>query len=406
MNLFRNRLILCLMGMMFIQYFALGAWIVSLAKYLDASIELGGLNFSPTQIAGIYSTFAIGGIIAPTFTGFLADRYFSAERLLMVLHGVMSVMMLILAWYCHSAAVKYWLMFGLMLVYCTCCMSSLTLTNVIGFRNLDEPKKQFGFIRLMGTFGWIVAGLILAATMNPVSTHPLLLSALSSLCMLAYCFVLPHTPPKGKGKPFAEVIGLPAIQLFRDRSFVVFAIVAFACNALNQFYTVFANRYIDSLHIPKSEAVLTLAQWCEMGCMAIVPFLLHRFGLKFVMLLGLLGWVLRNGFFWWGNVPLVIWLAIPMHGFSFAFFGMLGSIFVDREAPPHLRAGAQSLVMILTNGPAVLLGNSIAGHIVEINTVEKLTNWPAVWFGSVIGYILSFLFFAFLFKEPKETPAA
>lgn len=394
------------MGMMFLQYFALGSWVVTLAKYLGASVEEGGLGFAPTQVAGIYSTFAIGGIIAPTFTGFLADRYVSAERLLAVLHLMMAGLMAWMAVYCQAPLATYLPLFILMLVYSTACMSTLTLTNVMGFRNLADPKRRFGVVRLVGTFGWIVSGFVIALALNPIGVGPLWLAAAASLVMAGFSWILPHTPPIGKGRPLAEVIGLPALKLFRNRSFVAFAVTAFLCNALNQFYAVFSNPFVTQIGIPAPEVVLTLGQWCEMGCMAIVPFLLHRFGLKVVMMLGLVGWGLRNGLLATGHIPAIIALAIPMHGLSFAFFGMIGSIFVDREAPPHLRAGAQALVMILTNGPALLIGNTLAGQLVKRHTQDGVTDWSTVWLMSTFGYVASLVIFGLFFTGERHSTTA
>ncbi len=402
----RSRGIPRLMGMMFLQYFALGSWVVTLAKYLGASVDEGGLGFAPTQVAGIYSTFAIGGIIAPTFTGFLADRYLSAERLLAVLHLAMAGLMAWMAVFCQSSSPTYPPLFTLMLVYSTACMSTLTLTNVMGFRNLADPKRRFGVVRLVGTFGWIVSGFVIALALNPIGAGPLWLAAAASLVMAGFSLILPHTPPIGVGRPLAEVIGLPALKLFKNRSFVAFAVTAFFCNALNQFYAVFSNPFVTQIGVPAPEVVLTLGQWCEMGCMAIVPFLLHRFGLKVVMMLGLVGWVLRNGLLATGHIPTIIAIAIPMHGLSFAFFGMLGSIFVDREAPLHLRAGAQALVMILTNGPALLIGNTLAGQLVKRHTQDGLTDWSTVWMMSTFGYVVALVVFGVFFTGERHAASA
>jgi nucleoside transporter len=403
--------------MMFIQYFSLGAWAVTLAKYLGKPAAQGGLGFDPPEIGGIYSTFAIGGLIAPLFTGLLADRFFASQRILAVLHLFMSVLLAGAAYWLDQHAGKateshlvFWPLFAIMLGYNVCCLSSLTLTNVLSFRNLADPRASFGYIRLVGTFGWIVAGLAIAFGLNPISADPLYMGAVASLIMVAYTSLLPHTPPKGKGLPIADVLGLPAIKLLRDPVFVVFAIVLFTCNALNQFYGVYINPYLDDLQMWKPEAVLTLGQWCEMGCMAVAPLLVQRFGLKPVMVLGLVGWVLRNGMLYVGWTPLVLLVAIPMHGLSFAFFGMLGSIFVDREAPPKLRAGAQALVMLLTNGPALLLGNVVAGQIVlanrSIGASNWTTNWTNVWGYSTLGYIFAIVVFVLFFREPPPRRTA
>lgn len=396
-----------LAGMMFIQYFCLGAWAVTLAKYLGKPNTVDGLGFSAPEIGGIYSTFALGGLIAPLFTGLLADRYFAAQRMLAVLHLLMGGFLGAAAWWCDQHAgqgvpssTTFWPLFGLMLGYNICCLSTMTLTNVIGFRNLADPRATFGYIRLVGTFGWIVAGLIIAFSLRAVSAEPLYLGAAASFVMAGYAFCLPATPPKGQGLPLREVVGLPAIRLLADPVFVVFAVVMFMCNALNQFYGVYINPYLDDLKVWKPEALLTLGQWCEMLCMALVPILVTRFGLKTIMLFGLLGWTLRNAALYCGSMELAILLAIPLHGLSFAFFGMLGAFFVDREAPRQMRAGAQALVMLLTNGPALLIGNIIAGQLVEMSKSAAGTNWAQVWGLSTLGYVVATAIFVVGFRDP------
>jgi MFS family permease len=145
---------------------------------------------------------------------------------------------------------------------------------------------------------------------------------------------------------------------------------------------------------------MTLAQWCEIACMAATPWLLARFGLKRVMILGLAGYVLRNALLCSGNAPGVVGVALPMHGWSYAFYGMVGAHFVDREAPPHLRAGAQALVTFLANGPAVLAGNLIAGLVVEAHRSGAATDWESVWFVPFVGYVFAFAVFVTLFRKP------
>ena len=255
-------------------------------------------------------------------------------------------------------------------------------------------------MRLVGTLGWIVACLILAAALAPASGQPLYLGAVAS-ALMAVATWLPATPPKGHGRPLAEVVGLPAVKLLADRGFVAFAVVAFGCNTLNQFYVVYANPYLHEKGVPAVEAVLTLGQWAEMGCMAAVPWLLPRLGLKRVMLLGLSAWLVRAAALWSGSVPLAVAAGVPMHGASFALFSMVGQMFVDRRAPPHLRAGAQALVMLLTNGPALLLGYYVVGRVVQANRAGGATDWPAVWLVSVVGYAAALLLFAVAFREPK-----
>jgi hypothetical protein len=281
---------------------------------------------------------------------------------------------------------------------------------VISFRNLaDGGDSVFWYVRLTGTFGWIVAGFVVGWGMNPISPQPLYVAGATSAVLAAFAFALPHTPPKGHGRPIREVIGLPAIKMFRDRSFVVFAGVLLLCNMMNQFYGLFVSPYLNDLGVKLNlgswgevapEVIMTLAQWCEIGCMAATPFLLRRLGLKRLMVLGVGGLVLRNAVLYIANVPAVVAIALPMHGWGYAFYGMLGAYFVDREAPPHLRAGAQSLVTFLGSGPAVLLGNFMASNTVQLNRTNGATDWNAVWLVPLVGYVVAFVVFVLLFKEP------
>ncbi len=405
-----------LAAMMFLQYFGLSAMIVPLTRYLQTPPAEGGLGFSPTHVGYIYVTFAIGAIVAPLVVGLLADRWFAAEKVIAGTHAAMAALMGAAGWWCdtHDASAAdpadaVGPLFALVLGYAIGTQITLTLSMVISFRNLPPSEGVFWYVRLTGTFGWIVAGVVVGWALNPISPQPLYVAAATSAVLAVFGLLLPHTPPKGYGRPAKEVIGLPAIKMFRDRSFVVFAAVLFLCNAMNQFYSLFVPPYLKDLGVQINlgdwgrlapEVIMTLAQWCEIGCMAMTPWLLRRFGLKRLMFLGLAGLVLRNTLLFTANVPGIVAVGLPMHGWGYAFYGMLGAYFVDREAPPHLRAGAQSLVTFLGSGPAVLLGNFLAGNTVEVYRAGDVTDWRAVWLVPLSGYVVALGVFVFLFREP------
>ncbi len=404
--------------MMFLQYFGLGAWIVPLTRYLPAAPEHGGLALTPTEVGLVYMTLAVGGLVAPFVVGLLADRWFAAEKVIAGSHVVMAGMLAAAGWWCHihsgsaadpSAAIGP--LAGLMLVYSIGCQITLTLTNVISFRNLHDSEGSFGYVRLVGTFGWVVGGMVVGWVLNPMSAEPLFLASVGSVVLAGFALTLPHTPPKGYGRPVREVLGLPAVKMLRDPAIIVFALVLFLGNMLNQFYVLFTAPYLQDLgvHVDLGPlgswgpvVIMTLAQWCEIACMAASPFLVRRLGLKRLMVIGVLGWVLRNGLLYWGNVPLLVAVGLPMHGWSYAFFSMLGAMFVDREAPEHLRAGTQALVTFLSSGPAVILGNYLASRVVQMNRVGEVTNWDAVWIIPFVGYLVGFVFFVALFREPPS----
>jgi len=396
---------------MFLQYFALGAWIVPLTRYLQTPPVDGGLGFTPVQAGYVYMTFAIGALVAPLVVGLLADRWFAVERVIAVTNFMMAGLVGVAAWWCSKhdgigadPSIVVGPLFLALLGYAIGCQITLTLSNVITFRNLNARDRVFWRVRLTGTFGWIVSGMVVGWRLKAVSPQPLYLAATASALAAFVALFLPHTPPKGYGRPIAEVVGLPAAKMFGDRALVVFAVVLFVTNLMNQFYTLFTSPYLHSLGVSRPELVMTLAQCCEIACMAATPWLLRRFGFKCVMMLGLAGFLLRNMLLWHGQTEWVVAVGLPMHGWSYAFYGMVGAHFVDREAPPHLRAGAQALVTFLANGPAVLIGNAIAGRVVEAHLVEGSVDWRQVWFIPLMGYLVAFIVFIFLFRDPRMTP--
>jgi len=395
--------------MMFLQYFALGAWIVPLTRYLQTHPTAGGLGFAPSQVGFVYMTFAFGALLAPLVIGLLADRWFAVEGVIAGTNAAMAALMAGAAWWCdmhdHMDADPTSVvgpLFGILLGYAIACQITLTLSNVISFRNLDDRAGVFWYVRLTGTFGWIVSGLVVGLALRPISPQPLFVAAGASAVTAVFALFLPHTPPKGYGRPVAEVIGLPAVRLLGNRSFVVFAFVLFLANLMNQFYTLFTGAYLHALGVRTPELVMTLAQWCEVSCMAATPWLLNRFGLKRLMLFGVAGYVVRNALLFTGQMPWVVVIGLPMHGWSYAFYGMVGAHFVDREAPPHLRAGAQALLTFLANGPAVLAGNFLAGVVVEAHQLEGVTNWTGIWLVPLIGYLVAFAVFFTMFREPRS----
>ncbi len=407
--------------MMFLQYFGLSAMIIPLTRYLQTAPAQGGLGFSPTQVGLIYATFAIGAIIAPLVVGLLADRWFAAEKVIATAHAAMALLMGAAGWWCDrfdgtspDPAAALGPLFALMLGYAIGTQITLTLTVVISFRNLPPGDGAFWYVRLVGTFGWIVAGVVAGWALNPISPQPLYLAGATSAVLAAFALVLPHTPPKGYGRPVSEVIGLPALKMFRDRPFVVFAAVLLVCNMMNQFYGLFVPPYLKELGVEVDlgawgrlapEVIMTIAQFCEIACMATSPWLLRKFGLKRLMVCGLVGLVLRNAALYSANVSGIVAVGLPMHGWGYAFYGLLGSYFVDREAPAHLRAGAQALVTFLGSGPAVIAGNYLASNTVQVNrTAEGVTNWSAVWLVPLVGYVVALVVFVALFKEPGERP--
>jgi nucleoside transporter len=450
--------------MMFLFFFAIGAWAVTLSTYLMSAPVRGGLDFTTPQVGWVYSTFAFGGMLAPLVVGLLADRLFPAERVLGVSALVCAALLFAAGRWCdahfprvdeayrraadrelvagrpvlevygqldarppddptraevraaldrvnddpgvrRAATETFRTLFALMLGYCVSLQLGLTLTTVLAFRNLPDGGHGFGYVRVWGTVGWIAAGFAVGLLLVPVSPQPLYLAAGASAATGVFAFTLPHTPPKGTGKSVAELFGLPALRLFRDPSFGVFVGVMFVCSAMNQFYGVYAHRCLTDLGVPRPEMVMTLGQVVEAGCMFAIPLLGPKRRLKGLLLLGLTGWVLRGAVMTWGNVPAMIGLAVPMHGWSYAFFYIVAASYLDREAPPALRASAQGIMTFVSGGAGVWAGNLFAGLVVDAHRTGTAIDWPAVWVVPLVGCAAALGVFLVFFRPPPAPPA-
>lgn len=453
-----------LSGMMFGQYLIMGSWAVTLGTFLMSSPPKGGLNFPPAYAGWIYSTLAFAAIITPLFTGLLADRLFNAEKLLGLAHILGGCLLAAAAWWCQDqqprieeafrtaaatelvdgvpalerearldvapnakaqqeirdalqransgAAVQekveaaFAPLLGLWFGYALCCIFSTTMCNVVAFRNLRDPKHSFGKVRLFGTLGWIAAGLLLGSLINPVSPWPLFLAAGFSALFGFYCFSLPNTPPSGHARSLVEAFGLPALSLFREVPFRVLILSALVISAVQQFYVVYANRYLTELRAPAPAAVQTLAQVSEVLCLMFFPFVINRLGFKGAMAIGILGWVIRNSLFATGSLNLVVGVALPLHGLSYACFFLVASMYVDRKAPLHLRASAQGIFTFVAAGAGTLLGNWMSAKIVQAQTTGDSVAWMNVWLvpAAISGAVL--LMFLFFFTTVAEQPIA
>ncbi len=312
--------------MMFLQFFIWGAFFVPMGGYLSEIFsEKEGLN---TIIGGIYATSNWGALVAPLIVGLIADRFFNAERVNGVLHLTGAVFL----WHC-STLTDPGAMFVGMLGYFICYMPTLATSNIIAFRQLSDTGRQFPGIRIWGTIGWIVSGLIVAESMFGIFSIPILpgienagstsfpmkLSAVASLIYGIYSFTLPACPPQGKGKKASvwELLGFDALGMFKDRSFLVFAACSFLICIPLAFYYAQAYAFASNMAFgEKASAVMALGQVSEMGFLILIPFFLKRWGIKGLMLAGMGAWAVRYGLFGLlPSVPAMVLLGIgtPRH---------------------------------------------------------------------------------------------
>ncbi len=393
-----------LMIMMFLQFFIWGAWYTSIAVYMTAE-GMGDLTHWP------FTVNPIAAIAAPFFLGLVADRYFSTEKVLGVLHLLGGLVLLSVPQFSGKPVVFVLLL----LLYNLCFMPTLGLANSLAFHNIDDQEKQFPVIRVFGTIGWIVAGLAVSlvlsrfvsgGTLAEQTPMPLLMAAVTSLLLGAYSFTLPHTPPPAAGEKVSarSILGLDALKELGSKPFFVFLGASLLiCIPLAAYYN-FTQLFLEATGFENIAATQTLGQMSEVIFMLLMPLFFVRLGVKWMLAVGMGAWVLRYVLFAFAAPSEVFWMiivGIALHGICYDFFFVTGQVYVDKKSTPAIRGQAQGMLVLVTYGLGMLIGAQAAGKLFNTFLGDTgtltLSQWQQFWFVPaafaavvLVGFILLF----------------
>ena len=396
-----------LSSMMFLNFFIWGMWFVTLGTYLIK----GDIGATDAQSGLAYGTQCLGAIIAPFIIGLIADKYFAAQKILAVLHLVGAGLL-----YFISQNSEFSSFYVLLLIYMVLYMPTLALTNSIALHQISDAEKQFSGIRLWGTIGWIAAGQIvgyMAWEANPGSLDiTFQVAAATSLILGVYSFFLPNTPPSKSGQNVSirEVLGLDALKILANRNYLVFFIASILICIPLAFYYGLANLYLNEAGMIGSAQKMSFGQMSEAIFLFLMPLFFRKFGIKQMLLIGMIAWVVRYLCFSYGNIDANLWMlyvGIILHGICYDFFFVTGNIYTDQEAGPKIRSSAQGLITLATYGIGMYIGFWAAGKISGDHSILDATgkvvnhDWQSIWmYPTVFAAVVTILFLLF-FKNPK-----
>jgi nucleoside transporter len=390
--------------MMFLQFFIWGCWFVTLGTFLAANFQASG-----AQTGLAFSTQSWGAIVAPFIIGLVADRYFNAERILALLH-LLGALLMYQMFRAQDFAQFYPCVLGYMIAY----MPTLALVNSISFRQLTDPSRQFSFVRVWGTCGWIVAGLMISlvfdwdsreAAAQGALRNTFLMGAVVSLLLSLFSLTLPATPPTATGSgafSLRAALGLDALKLLRDRSYLVFFLSSVLICIPLAFYYQNASPFLTEIGTADATGKLTIGQMSEVAFMLLLPVFLLRFGIKKTLLLGMLAWAVRYALFAYGaadNTSVLLLVGIALHGICYDFFFVSGQIYTDSKAGEHYRSAAQGMITLATYGVGMLIGFSVAGAVSDHLNVGGQHDWFRIWMYPAAFAAVVMVLFALLFRN-------
>lgn len=389
--------------MMFLNFFIWGGWFVTLGTFLGK-----GLSASGTEISLAYLTQSIGAIVAPFIIGLVADKFFPAQRILGVLHLAGGALL-----WMASGSNDFASFFPLILIYMILYMPTLALVNSISFRQIANPSKDFPLIRVLGTIGWIAAGFAISffgwdeQGKESLLANTFKMVSIASIVLGLFSFTLPNTPPAKKGQKttVSDLLGLDALRLLNNRSYLLFFLASVAICIPLAFYYNFTNLFLNEKGLQKTASIQSLGQVSEILFMVLMPLLFVRLGVKKMLSIGMLAWVLRYVLFAFGNNDAGYWMLITgivLHGICYDFFFVTGQIYTDNLAGERFKSAAQGLITLATYGVGMLIGSLISGPIVDAYKNGDTHNWQTIWLiPAGIAFAVAVLFVLF-FKDRNQ----
>ena len=385
--------------MMFLQYGIWGAWYVTAGNFMSAHGMASSIHWA-------YTVSPIAAIVSPFFLAMIADRFFSTEKVLGVLHLVGGLALVLAP---SAAGISTGLFLFLLLVNMLCYMPTVGLTNSLAFSHLDNQEKQFPVIRVFGTLGWIAAGIFVSGILGADQTAtPFIVAGIASFAMGLFSFTLPHTPPPAAGQKVTarSILGIDAFNQIKSRPFIVFLISAFLlCIPLAVYYS-YAPVFVNDSGISNPAFKMSFGQMSEAFFILLMPFLFPILGIKRMLLVGMGAWALRYVLFSLGAPDAVFWMilgGIILHGICYDFFFVAGFIYVDKAAVPQIRAQAQGFVVLATYGLGMLIGTQVGGMLFNkvINRLDGdvLAQWQHFWIYPAVLAFAVMIFFGLLFKD-------
>ncbi|MCF8424232.1 MAG: nucleoside permease [Bacteroidia bacterium] len=406
-----------LIVMNFLQFFVWGAWLITVANYWFGTKQWDG-----TQFGAIFSTMGIASIFMPTLCGIIADRWLNAEKLYGILH-ILGGLTLLYVPQIDNPSSFFWVILLAMIFYMpTIALSNSVAYNVLKSNNFDVVKN-FPPIRVWGTIGFIAAMWLTNLTGNKASQNQFYIASVAAIGLGLYSFSLPKCKPQHtteKNKSFVDLIGLSSFKLFANYKLALFFIFSMFLGAALQLTNAYGDvylddfklqpQYADSFVVKYSTIIMSISQISETLFILAIPFFLKKFGIKQVMLISMIAWVLRFGLFAFGNPADGLWMIITsciVYGMAFDFFNISGSLFVETSTDSTIRSSAQGLFMMMTNGFGAVFGSVSSGYIIDhFFTSNTGKDWHNIWLTFAIYSLIIAVFFALLFKhkhDPKHT---